>query len=111
MQLGPGDTFGRYTIEAQIGQGGMGRAYRAYDERLRRRVALKILRVDRQDDMPAVVPRLLREARAAAALDHPNSVAIFDVGEVSGVPFIAMEHVVGRSLRDHVGDATVPIAQ
>ena len=111
MPFRPGDTFDRYTIEALIGEGGMGRVYRVYDGRLRRRVALKILRRDRLEDTSTAVPRLLREARAAAALDHPGSVAIFDVGEASGVPFIAMEHVAGRSLRSLVGDATVPIAE
>jgi serine/threonine protein kinase len=101
MQVRPGDSFDRYTIEALIGEGGMGQVYRAHDQRLRRRVALKLLRLDRPELGGAgAVVRLLHEARAAAALDHPGSVAIFDVGEVGGVPFIAMEYVVGRSLRE-----------
>lgn len=54
--------------------------------------------------------RLLREARAAAALDHPNAVSIFDVGEYEGTPFIVMELVSGRTLRGAVGDASVPAA-
>src|SRR5580704_16168138 len=84
--LKPGDTFDRYTIEAPLGQGGMGCVYRAHDTRLGRRVALKVISDgprDAQADADANA-RLLREARAAAALDHPNAVSIFDVGEYEG---------------------------
>jgi eukaryotic-like serine/threonine-protein kinase len=108
--LKPGDTFERYTIDAAIGHGGMGVVYRAHDSRLDRRVALKVLGggVDRgQGDGDA---RLLREARAAAALDHPNAVSIFDVGEHEGATYIVMELVSGRTLREVVGDASVPVA-
>ncbi len=108
--LKPGDTFDRYTIEAPLGQGGMGCVYRAYDSRLGRRVALKVIsdgQRDGQTDADANA-RLLREARAAAALDHPNAVSIFDVGEYEGTPFIVMELVSGRTLRGAVGDASVP---
>ena len=83
--LGPGDRVDRYTIEAPIGEGGMGRVYRAYDERLDRRVAVKIVAADSAaigDDSEAK-KRLLREARAASKLDHPNVVAVFDVGETA----------------------------
>ncbi len=106
--LKPGDTFERYTIEAPLGQGGMGCVYRAHDARLGRRVALKVIS-DGQADANANA-RLLREARAAAALDHPNAVSIFDVGEYEGTPFIVMELVSGRTLRGAVGDAAVPAA-
>ncbi len=105
--LNPGDTFERYTIEALIGQGGMGCVYRAHDPRLGRRVALKVISEGfTSSDASA---RLVREARAAAALDHPNAVAIFDVGELAGAPYIVMELVEGRTLRRAVGDATAPI--
>jgi len=110
--LKPGDTFDRYTIEAPLGQGGMGCVYRAHDARLGRRVALKVIsggQRDGQADADANA-RLLREARAAAALDHPNAVTIFDVGEYEGTPFIVMELVLGRTLRGAVGDASVPAA-
>lgn len=99
--------FDRYVIEALIGEGGMGRVYRARDDRLQRSVALKLLRPDRAEGEAGA--RLLREARAAAALDHPNTVAVYDVGETGGTPFIAMELVAGRSLRAMVGDASVPV--
>jgi serine/threonine protein kinase len=111
--LKPGDTFERYTIEAPLGQGGMGCVYRAHDARLGRRVALKVIsdgQRDGQADADANA-RLLREARAAAALDHPNAVSIFDVGEYEGTPFIVMELVLGRTLRGAVGDASVPAAR
>ena len=110
--LKPGDTFERYTIEAPLGQGGMGCVYRAHDARLGRRVALKVIsdgQRDEQADAEANA-RLLREARAAAAFDHPNAVSIFDVGEYEGTPFIVMELVLGRTLRDAAFDASVPAA-
>ncbi|HET9957697.1 MAG TPA: protein kinase [Polyangiaceae bacterium] len=106
--LKPGDTFERYTIEALIGQGGMGCVYRAYDPRLDRRVALKVISEGAED--PATNARLLREARAAAAFDHPNAVTIFDVGEVDGAPYIVMELVEGRTLREAPDDAPLPVA-
>ena len=112
--LKPGDTIERYTIEAVIGQGGMGCVYRAHDTRLDRRVALKVLLADeRADDTnrSEAKARLLREARLAAALDHPNAVAIYDVGEVDSTPFIAMELVAGRTVRDSIGDSAVPIKE
>jgi serine/threonine protein kinase len=107
--LKPGDTFERYTIDAAIGQGGMGCVYRAHDSRLDRRVALKVISegAAARGDADA---RLLREARAAAALDHPNAVSIFDVGELDGSPYIVMELVSGRTLREAVGDASTPVA-
>src|SRR6478752_3732218 len=95
--LKPGDTFERYTIEASIGQGGMGTVYRALDARLGRRVALKVISEGAAG--AEADARLLREARAAAALDHPNAVAIFDVGEREGAPYIVMELVEGKTLR------------
>src|SRR4051812_3713305 len=106
--LKPGDSFDRYTIEALIGQGGMGSVYRAHDPRLGRRVALKV--ISDASPSPDANARLLREARSAAALDHPNAVAIFDVGELAGAPYIVMELVEGRTLRALVGDAGVPVA-
>ncbi len=106
--LRPGDTFERYRIEALIGQGGMGCVYRAYDPRLHRRVALKVISEGLAPG--AANARLLREARAAAALDHPNAVAIFDVGELDGAPYIVMELVEGRTLRRAPGDAALPVS-
>jgi eukaryotic-like serine/threonine-protein kinase len=113
--LALGDTFDRYSIEELLGEGGMGKVYRAYDPRLHRKVALKVM-TRRAETPPASARgpnssegavRMLREARAAAALDHPNCVSIFDVGEVDGTAFIAMELIEGRSLRALIG-APVP---
>jgi len=104
--LEPGTKFERYTIEAPLGQGGMGQVYRALDERLGRPVALKVL--SEHLASPGASARLLREARAAAALNHPNAVAVFDVGEHEGVPYIVMELVDGRTLREAIGDAPAP---
>ncbi|MBK7396230.1 MAG: protein kinase [Myxococcales bacterium] len=108
--LQPGDTFDRYLIEAFLGEGGMGSVYRALDNKLHRRVALKIIRLGERVDDEARA-RLIREARAVAALNHPNVVVVHDVGEHEGVPFIAMELVRGRSLRAYIGDETVPVRQ
>jgi len=111
MPLAPGETFDRYVIRALLGQGGMGEVYEAFDSRLERTIALKVLRVDdgAGEDSQGAGARLLREARVAAAFDHPNAVAIFDVGEVNGVPFFAMEYIAGRSLRTYVGAPLVDV--
>ncbi len=109
VPIGPGETFERYTIEALIGRGGMGEVYRAMDTLLRRRVALKVLRPDKE--RPDAVARLYREARAAAALAHPNAVALHDVGEAEGVFYIVMELVRGQPLLSFVGDDRVPPAK
>ena len=106
--LRAGEAFERYTIEALIGQGGMGCVYRAFDPRLGRRVALKV--ISESSTHTAANARLLREARAAAAFDHPNAVAIFDVGELDGAPYIVMELVEGRTLRQAAGDVTPPVS-
>ena len=107
-----GEPFDRYLIEERLGAGGMGEVFRAQDTKLRRQVALKIVRVDPTSGKGSAsegAARLLREARAAAALVHPNAVAIFDVGELDGCAYIAMELIEGRNLRAYIGDASVPI--
>jgi eukaryotic-like serine/threonine-protein kinase len=91
----PGAELGPYRIEGQIGAGGMGTVYRAYDTRLHRKVALKILAAERSSDAEAK-RRLLREARAASALNHPNIVTIYEIGSDRDLEFIAMEYVEGK---------------
>jgi serine/threonine-protein kinase len=114
MALAVGDRIDRYEILGLLGSGGMGEVYCARDPRLERLVALKIVRADGALG-PEGSARLLREARAAAALAGPNVVAIYDVGEVTsegplhGLPYIAMELVPGKSLRALVGDAAIPL--
>ena len=102
-----GEMFDRYRIDSRIGQGGMGEVYKAHDTKLGRAVALKVLRKDATASDGAA--RLVREACAAATIVHPNVIAIFDVGEVEGAPYIAMECVEGKTLRGCVGDASVPM--
>jgi len=96
--LGFGSRIAGYRLEEQIGQGGMAVVYRAYDARLDRRVALKILAPGlAQDD--AFRRRFIRESRAAAAVDHPNIIPVFDAGESNGVLFIAMRFIHGGDVR------------
>src|SRR5579862_8860571 len=100
--LETGDRVGRYRIESKLGAGGMGEVYRAFDTQLARSVALKRLLPGDEKDRPTWVARMLREARAAAAFNHANAVAIYDVGEHEGLPFLVMELVEGKSLRAFV---------
>ncbi|MBL8973298.1 MAG: serine/threonine protein kinase [Myxococcales bacterium] len=87
--------WSRYEFLAVLGHGGMGTVYRAYDPQLGRAVALKFIR----GDHPNLPSRLLREARAQARVDHPNICKVFEVGEVEGKAYIAMELVAGEPLR------------
>jgi serine/threonine protein kinase/Flp pilus assembly protein TadD len=98
----PGATFAHYQILERIGAGGMGEVFLAHDTKLDRRVALKLL-PDTMADHPDVRARFLREARAAARLDHPNIITIHEVGEFEGRPYIAMQYVEGRPLSHYCG--------
>ncbi|HEY1910300.1 MAG TPA: protein kinase [Vicinamibacterales bacterium] len=93
----PGSLPGAYAIVAPIGAGGMGQVFRARDTRLGREVALKLLAVDQAAD-PAGLERFEQEARCVAALNHPNIVALFDIGRHDGATFIVTELVDGSSL-------------
>jgi serine/threonine-protein kinase len=113
MRLFPADSFDRYVIESLLGEGGTGEVYGARDTRLRRKVALKVLRDLGEGDpgeWDRQVALMLREARAAAGLNHPGIVAIYDVGEHQGIPYIAMEVAFGKPLRELIG-AQVPLAE
>nr|WP_276598845.1 serine/threonine-protein kinase [Nannocystis sp. SCPEA4] len=90
--------IGRYVVLGRQGSGAMGVVYRAYDEALDRKVALKLLRAPGADHSQARA-RLLREAKALAQLSHPNVVQVYDVGEWGGLDFIALEFVQGQTLR------------
>lgn len=98
MALPLGTQLGPYTIQSQIGAGGMGEVYRARDSRLGRDVALKILPESFARDGDRL-RRFEQEAQAVAALNHPNIVAIFDVGHRNGAPFLVSEFLEGESLR------------
>ncbi|MFT3770730.1 MAG: DUF2378 family protein [Minicystis sp.] len=110
MQLEPGSQIDRYTIEAIIGEGGMGRVCRAFDTRLHRRVALKVLHLVEGADAADAVASALREARAAAAIAHPNATAVYDADEIDGLPYIVMEFVPGTSLRQIISGPPVPMS-
>jgi TolB-like protein/tRNA A-37 threonylcarbamoyl transferase component Bud32 len=93
-----GQTLSHYRIDSELGRGGMGVVYRAHDELLRRDVAVKILREDVVGQAERR-ERILSEARAASALNHPGIVTVYDVGEAGGQLFIVMELVQGETLR------------
>lgn len=95
--LTAGTRLGRYEIRSKLGAGGMGEVYLAEDTHLGRRVALKVLPPEDRADAHAR-KRLVREARAAAALDHPHICAVYEVGEADGLAFIAMQYVEGQTL-------------
>lgn len=103
------ERLGHYRILSQLGQGGMGIVYAAHDERLDRRVALKLMREQGQDEHSR--RRFRREARTAAAVRHPNVCLLHDVGEEQGLLYIAMELLEGRSLEDRLRDGPLPIAE
>jgi tetratricopeptide (TPR) repeat protein len=93
-----GRTLGRYRIDRRLGAGGMGEVYRAYDEQLDRHVAIKVLPASTLGD-PVARARLIREARTASQLNHPNICTIHEASEADGHAYIAMELVEGESLR------------
>lgn len=92
--IGPGATIAGYRIEERIGHGGMAVVYRAADDRLRRWVALKVLSPALASDA-AFRTRFIRESRAAAAVDHPNVIPVYDAGDADGLLFLAMRYVQG----------------
>ena len=91
-------SFGRYRLLHLLGQGGMGSVYAAYDDHLDRKIALKLIRASRLDDAE-LRARTVREARALARLSHPNVVHVYEVGEIEGQLFVAMEFLAGPTLR------------
>jgi len=98
---------GRYRLGERLGHGGMGEVFAAHDLRLDREVALKLLRADlaEQDGMRE---RVVAEARLAARLSHPHVVGVLDTGEEDGRPFVVMERLSGRTLRDELSDGPLP---
>jgi eukaryotic-like serine/threonine-protein kinase len=97
MPLQGGEKLGPYEVVAPLGAGGMGEVYRAQDTRLKREVALKILPQDMAHD-PVRRQRFEQEARAVAALNHPNIVAIYDIGTENNVLYMVTELVDGEPL-------------
>jgi eukaryotic-like serine/threonine-protein kinase len=107
MPLTPGTQLGPYEIKSQIGAGGMGEVYRARDSRLGRDVALKILPESFSRDADRL-RRFEQETQAVAALNHPNIVAIYDVGHHIGAPFLVSELLEGESLRVVLNRGALP---
>src|SRR6267378_4096501 len=108
MSLVTGTKLGRYEIRTQLGAGGMGEVYLAQDTKLDRKVALKILPADvgtNRDRME----RFVREAKSAAALNHPNIAHIYEIGESDGTHYIAMEFIDGETLRHKIHREKAPL--
>lgn len=97
-----GAYIGRYHVLERLGVGGMAVVYKAYDTRLERYVALKLLRTERLDSRKAA-KRFEIEAKALAQLNHPNIVQVLDYGEYEGTPYLVMEYVPGRTLKRFLG--------
>ena len=105
-----GTTISHYKVLEKIGQGGMGEVFLARDTKLDRKVALKFLPDFLQED-PTAKKRFLREAKSAAALDHPYICHIHEVGESHGKDFIAMEYVQGQTLKDKLTKGPLPLKE
>lgn len=101
MGLTPGAKLGRYEILSQLGKGGMGEVYLAKDTKLDRNVALKVLPAELALSRERMI-RFVQEAKAAAALNHPNVAHVYEIGEHDGLSFIAMEYVDGSTLREKI---------
>jgi Tol biopolymer transport system component len=106
MALISGTKLGPYEIVSPLGAGGMGEVYRARDSRLNRDVAIKILPASFSVD-PERLQRFAQESRAAAALNHPNILSIFDIGEDRGAPYVVSELLEGDTLRDRLRDGAL----
>jgi predicted ATPase len=105
--LSPGTRFGSYEILQRLGAGGMGEVYRAKDTRLEREVAIKTLSLE-WCSQPEALSRFEQEARSACALNHPNIVTIYELGHVDGTRYIAMELVIGETLRELLASGPIP---
>src|SRR5271157_4941620 len=101
MTLAAGTRLDTFEIVAPLGAGGMGEVYRARDATLKRDVAIKVLPAYVSQD-PDRLRRFEQEAQAAAALNHPNIVSIFHVGQYDGSPYIVMELLQGETLRERL---------
>src|SRR5678809_1783238 len=104
----PVKTIAHYRIVEPIGAGGMGAVYKAYDNKLHRVVALKLLPPEyvAQEDRRR---RFFQEARAASALNHPHILTVYEVGEDNGAPYIAMEYVEGETHRQKIRARSVQV--
>src|SRR5436190_11565899 len=107
MTLAPGTKLGRYEILSLLGAGGMGEVYRARDEKLNRDVAIKVLPASLSQDADRL-RRFELEAQAAGALNHPNILAVYDVGTHDDAPYIVSELLEGEELREQLNAGSLP---
>src|SRR5690349_13365232 len=102
-----GTQLGRYEIRAKLGEGGMGEVYRARDEKLNRDVAIKVLPAALSQDTDRL-RRFEQEAQAAGSLNHPNILAVYDVGMHDNAPYVVSELLEGETLRERLDGAQLP---
>jgi eukaryotic-like serine/threonine-protein kinase len=108
MGLAPGEKVGPYEVVSQLGEGGMGEVYRANDSRLHRAVAIKLIGLSGGSDGDRL-RRFEQEARSIAALNHPNIIAIYDVGTYRENPFLVTELLEGETLRERLDRGPIPV--
>src|SRR2546426_9762897 len=107
MTVTPGTRLGRYEIRSKIGEGGMGEVYRARDEKLNRDVAIKVLPASFSQDTDRL-RRFEQEAQAAGTLNHPNILAVYDVGTHDDAPYVVSELLEGETLRERLDGPVIP---
>ena len=107
MALRPGTNVGPYRIDAPLGAGGMGEVYRTWDTRLKRAVALKVISSGTAMDAEQRA-RFEREARAVASLNHPNVLAVHDLGTVEDTPYVVFELLEGETLKERLARGALP---
>jgi eukaryotic-like serine/threonine-protein kinase len=110
MSIAAGTKLGHYEIRSPLGKGGMGEVYLAEDTRLNRKVAIKILPVEVASNQERM-RRFVQEAKAAAALNHPNIAHVYEIGESDGLNFIAMEFIDGHTLRELIHGGQTDLAK
>jgi serine/threonine protein kinase len=108
--LSSGDRLGRYRVDGPLGAGGMGEVYRAFDTRLGREVAIKILSARRAND-PDRIQRFEQEARVAASLSHANLLALHDAGSEDGIDYAVFELLEGQTLRAQLESGPLPVSK
>ena len=108
IELQNNTTLSHYRIISKIGEGGMGEVYRAQDSRLDRQVAIKVLPADFANDADRL-KRFEQEAKATSALNHPNILTVYDIGEYEGSPFIVSELLEGEELRASLDEGRIPV--
>ena len=108
--IAPGATLGRFVVRGLLGQGGMGRVYRALDPSLGREVAIKAVATDFREDATSL-RRVEREARLLATLNHPNVAAIYGLEVIEGAPYLVLELVEGETLLERLGRGALPMPE